>query len=396
MQTAAGYNSVEKAFDENGRVIVERFVDGAGNAVIAQDKGYAIVTHEYDEKGQETRTAWYDNNEALIMVSGAAVVEKEYDDAGNVVVTKKYDNQGNMIFDPKGYAYVRKDYNDQKQVIRETFCNADGSAFTGSSDGYAVMTKSYDEAGNVASQSYFDADGTPILLPAGYHTVEKEYDQNKKPVKTAYFDTDGKRVAGTSNGSAVIRNEYDDKGNVTYEAYYDTDDKPLTLAAGYAGLRKVYNEQNKVIRTEYLGENGEPIALENGTAVLCYDYDDAGNIISETYLDLSGNRHTIESPNPDKYYAYAEIRKFYNENNKVVETEYCTADNMFANGPSGFAIQTFEYDDQGRQIRTSWFDQSKTPYVSSKGYVTMSSSYAEDGTKTDTYYDAAGNVVVMQ
>ena len=63
MQTAAGYNSVEKAFDENGRVIVERFVDGAGNAVIAQDKGYAIVTHEYDEKGQEIYNYFWDGGE---------------------------------------------------------------------------------------------------------------------------------------------------------------------------------------------------------------------------------------------------------------------------------------------------------------------------------------------
>ena len=63
---------------------------------------------------------------------------------------------------------------------------------------------------------------------------------------------------------------------------------------------------------------------------------------------------------------------------------------------AGALLGGFVIGNQGRQIRTSWFDQSKTPYVSSKGYVTMSSSYAEDGTKTDTYYDAAGNVVVMQ
>ena len=119
-------------------------------------------------------------------------------------------------------------------------------------------------------------------------------------------------------------------------------------------------------------------------------------MISETYLDLSGNRHVIESPNPNAYYAYAEIRKIYNENNKVVETDYCSMDDMLSTGPSGFAVQTYEYDGEGRQIRTSWFDQGRVPYVSSKGYTTMTTTYNADGSKTDTYYDAAGNVVVPQ
>ena len=367
---------------------------GDGNAVVAQDKGYAIVTHEYDDQGREVRTAWYDNNQALVMVKDVAVVEKEYDNAGNVVATRKYDEQGNPIFNPKGYAYVRFDYNDKKQAVRETFCNPDGSVFTGSPDSYSVTIKNYDDSGNVVSQSYFDAEGVPVLLSAGYHTIEKEYNQNKKPVKISYFDTNGKRVA--PKGYATIRLSYDDAGNIIMETYYDAEDRPITLAAGYAGFRKAYNEQNKVIRTEYLGENGELKALANGTAVLCNDYDDAGNMIFETYLDVSGNRHTIESPALKKYYAYAEIRRFYNESNKVVEMEYCTIDDMLANGPNGFALQTFEYDDLGRQIRTSWFDQSKAPFVSPKGYVTMSSSYSEDGTKTDIYYDPVGNVVSMQ
>ena len=248
----------------------------------------------------------------------------------------------------------------------------------------------------MASQSYFDANRDPVLLPAGYHTVEKEYDENKKPVKTAYIGLNGERVAGSSAGYSVVRNSYDDRGNVILETYYDTEDRPFLLSSGYAGLRKEYDENNKVIRTEYLGENGQNIALANGTAVLLNSYDDAGNMISETYLDLSGNRHVIESPNPNAYYAYAEIRKIYNENNKVVETDYCSMDDMLSTGPSGFAVQTYEYDGEGRQIRTSWFDQGRVPYVSSKGYTTMTTTYNADGSKTDTYYDAAGNVVVPQ
>ena len=60
-----------------------------------------------------------------------------------------------------------------------------------------------------------------------------------------------------------------------------------------------------------------------------------------------------------------------------------------------FSIQRFEYDEQGRQIRTSWFTVDDQPYVNASGYASMTSTYASDGTKTDAYFDAEGNEVKL-
>ena len=316
------------------------------------------------------------------------------DNMRHVVEERFISADGELVLNEEGYAVIRKKYDSTGNIIRVSYFDEHDSPVLVENLGYSSVAITYDENGNNIRTAYFGADGNISENKNGTAIVLKEYNTNHQLIREEYHDPSDKKVIQQSLGCCIIKKEYDDKGNAILETYYDTEDKPLTITAGYAGVRKSYNEQNRLIRTEFLGEDEKPIALANGTAVLCYDYDDARNIISETYLDLSGNQHIIESTNPNTYYAYAEIRMFYNEKNKVVEMEYCNGDNMLANGPEGFAIQTFEYDDLGRQIRTSWFDQARIPYVNSKGYATMSSSYAEDGTKIDTYYDAGGNVIV--
>jgi len=275
--------------------------------------------------------------------------------------------------------------------VRETFCNKDGTPFTQSPDGYVITTKSYDAAGNVASQAYFDEKETPVMLPAGYQRVDKDYDDKKQVVRSSYFDASG-TPAVINSGYASIRYVYDDAGNAIQESYFGADGNPIALSAGYSMVRKAYNDQKKVVRTEYRDGGGSYFPIANGTAVVLNEYDDRGNMISETYLDAQNNRHAISGSG----YEYAELRKIYDENNHVIETDYCTANDLLTPGPSGFAVQTYVYDAEGRQVRTSWYDQARNPYVNSKGYVSMITSYNEDGSKADTYVDINGNAVAVQ
>lgn len=72
---------------------------------------------------------------------------------------------------------------------------------------------------------------------------------------------------------------------------------------------------------------------------------------------------------------------------------YYDSDGDPAKCASQYSIQRFEYDAQGRQTLTAWFTVNDEPYVNDKGYASMVSTYASDGTKTDIYYDANGNEV---
>ena len=90
-------------------------------------------------------------------------------------------------------------------------------------------------------------------------------------------------------------------------------------------------------------------------------------MISETYLDIDGDPHTNKKSTKKIYYAYAEIRKTYNENNKLTETSYYDSDGNITEGPSGYATQRLEYDAQGRQTLSEWLDEDGDPYTNKKG-----------------------------
>ena len=119
-------------------------------------------------------------------------------------------------------------------------------------------------------------------------------------------------------------------------------------------------------------------------------------MIRETYEDEEGNQHAIESTNSKKYFCYVEIRKSYNEQNKLIEESYFDADGDPAKCSKQYSILRNEYDDLGRKILTSWFTTNDEPYVNDKGYASMATTYEADGSKTDTYYDAYGNEVTLE
>ena len=406
--TAAGYNGMQTTYDDAGRKTEEFFVDGRGK-LIDSEKGYAKMTHTYDEDtGLETETRYYNAEGDPVMVTGAARIEYEYDSAGNKTVTRKYDAADQLLVDDDGVAYTQIEYDAFKRPSRETFIGEDGSPLFAESKGYATLTKEYDYAGNIVLQKYYDTYDNPVVIPAGYAGLHTDYDTNKKPVREEYLNTGGSlaRPSDVKKGYSAITYQRDEKGNVLLESYFDQNDNPIESASGYAAVRKgyaavrkTYNDQNKPVKTEYLGTDGERTAITNGTSAVINEYDANGNMIRESYEDEEGNQHAIQSENnkdPQKYYSYVEIRKTYDEQNKLIEEAYFDADGDPAKCASQFSIKRNEYDELGRQTLTAWFTTNDEPYVNDKGYASMATTYAADGSKTDTYYDANGNEVTVE
>ena len=89
------------------------------------------------------------------------------------------------------------------------------------------------------------------------------------------------------------------------------------------------------------------------------------------------------------------INKRHEDAKQLVEA-YFDADGDPAKCASQFSIKRNEYDELGRQTLTAWFTTNDEPYVNDKGYASMATTYAADGSKTDTYYDADGNEVTVE
>ena len=90
---------MKSTYDDAGRKIEEFYVDNKGN-LVDSEKGYAKITHAYDDNtGYETETRYFNAAGDPVMVSGASRIEYEYDSAGNKTVTKKYNTEDQLIVD---------------------------------------------------------------------------------------------------------------------------------------------------------------------------------------------------------------------------------------------------------------------------------------------------------
>ena len=59
----------------------------------------------------------------------------------------------------------------------------------------------------------------------------------------------------------------------------------------------------------------------------------------------------------------------------------------------GYAVIRFEYDSEGRVVRTQYFGTDGKAAVLGDGYSETETSYADDGSPVTTYLDADGNVI---
>ncbi len=117
VDSAKGYAFAAYSYYESGKIEKENFFDASGKPVILSDKGYASVSHEYNSDNFEIGTRYYDENGYPMEVKGAARLENIYDENGNVTIQKKYNLSDELVIDAKGFAWVEKTYNDQKQCI---------------------------------------------------------------------------------------------------------------------------------------------------------------------------------------------------------------------------------------------------------------------------------------
>ena len=315
--------------DEKGRQASRTFVDPSGSPIVPAGSDYAKVTYEYDEKGREIRTSYFDEKDRPASVpqgpafaGAASVIEKEYNDSGNVVVTRRY-SSGTLIHYLQGYAWLEKEYNEDGMAVRETMRNEDGSPFT------------------------------------------------------------------NTQGYATVRKEYDEKGNVILTSFYNKKDKPVTISSGWAAVREDYDGDGQVIRTDYLDKDGKPAVLEDGTSSVLFDREDGGSTVTESWLDAEGRTFVFRGEG----YEYAAIRRIAEDPDHLSEIQYCDKDGKITAGPSGYALQTFEYDEMGRLTGIAWFDSDMEAFTNEKGFAAEIITYAEDGTRTETYLDEKGKVV---
>lgn len=348
---------IEYEYDEMGNRTTTRYMGLDGHIMVREDLGYAQgnTTTEYDS---ETNTSI--EKICFLDCAGepAANVEGGYTSCENIYVCGKW---------VETRYYTGESWDNQ--ILAEE-----------SNKGYAIIKKEYDNLGQCVSESYYDAQGEPVCY-LGENGAEVcaefvyEYDEKGNMVDIKYKDPDGDIMVREDLGYAQACREYDEQGNITEERYYDADHKPTAAATGgyfskdwiyndgictewryydaekrlmlrsdenYAIQREIHDKYGQRILSSYYDTDGEPVInTRYGCATFEYKYDILGNITDYKYLDAKGDMIVREA------LGYAWVNQKYDEWGRLKVEKYYDAEQNPTTNVNGYAGIRYEYDEQG-------------------------------------------------
>ena len=125
--------------------------------------GVAKWTNKYDERGNRTEQAYFDEEGKPCKIND-----------GYAKFTSKYDE--------RGYLIEMAVYNEEDKLC---LCNYN----------FAIWTFKYDERGNQNETAYFDVNREPINMASGFFKEIRVYDNLNNVKETIFTDKDGKLLA---------------------------------------------------------------------------------------------------------------------------------------------------------------------------------------------------------
>lgn len=275
--------------DVAGRVVEERFFDGAGALVESSIHGVPIV-----------RTQWV-----------AQGYERSLHDADDRVV------EG-----PDGWAREQVSYaRDTGAIERLAWLSADGEPRVSRQSGVARILFESDARGGVTRETYDDGAGRPTLNPngihqrtflrdahghvlqechhdltgpmtsealGGAHCMQHAHDSSGRVISARAFGTRFEPTVHRGLGVHEIRYSYDASGRLIEQWYYDAEGEPATSTDSSRGARIAYDVFGAVQSYHYLWAPNQPTTTRSGLAHVAFERDAAGRETSRCFSDTSG------------------------------------------------------------------------------------------------------------
>lgn len=359
-------NTATHAYNERGELVSETDPAGGETSKITDANFRPFGTT--DALGNKTTLEWSLNGINLTKLK----------DARGGVTKISYDTYNNptSIVDPLKYEtkYFYEDSNFPNLPTRieyplsfnngATYIGTDYEYYPPTSGAFAGKVKFVTDA--LGSQTYYTYTSTGLT-----ETVTTSYGTANQLTTTYDYDDLGRLINLTDEQGIVTHNEYDNAGHV------------LKTTRNYVPSRPQNDENKYNLVTEYRYDiRGNQIAVIDTIGVITRTYYDLANRPVTVVQNLAGQ--TIEAASPP-------ARDGVSEENIRMDTIYDDAGNMIATiDPAGIITRTY-YDAANRPVTTV---QNLTGQDISVPIPPIYNPAAPDqNVRTDTVYDANGNVI---
>ena len=357
----------KKMNPNNKKVESETYVDASGNAVIADDKGYATVKYTYVTGNRIGKTEYLDASGKLINnIDGYAqkicvygiggLKEEEYLDAsgkrvngpdgyafqetkyiyGKHVSTWQYDADGN----PANLHRISEhgDKNRPSLITKDGWYDVDGNPAAGP-DGYAWVDYTY-RGTRLIKEAYYTADETLFFNAKKGYAVKEDVYSYSTFLGTNYYGADGELTAGPDGYARVVYSSHKLSGNKsTRVMYYNADGSLFFTDKGYCGIEQSKTRYGYVAEEVYYVGKDDRGPCNDGYSRVTWNYTRSGRVTIQCFYD--NNNHLVVSQKE----GYAVIKNDYS-GNRVTRTEYLDENKKPTLGPDGAYVVAYKYDTQ--------------------------------------------------
>jgi hypothetical protein len=334
----------------------------AEGRLVALDEGFAAVEKEYDAQGNETGKTYLgvDDHPIRNRTEGYALRTVSFDACGREIENKFFDADKHLVRSKKGYADIRKTYDENNNVKEEAYFDENGH-FGRSVDGYARVTREFDRNRNIIDERYLDGQGKPFLVMGAYAEHKSRYDDHNDLVEEAYLGASGEPVASEKGGARHTR-RYDEHNALVEEAWFGPAEEPVLNDEGWARMTNVNDAHGRPLETAWFGIDGKPVMLKQGYAKRTRRYDDGGQVIEEAYFGTEGEPVISED-------GYARIVKVYDALGHLVEwAHFGTQGEKVIGTKEDYHRAKLVLDERGNRLELAFFGPNDKPMLRKEGY----------------------------
>lgn len=312
-----------------------------------------------------------------------------FDENGCFTEIKYFDFDNNLSYCSDNYAIQRVKYDSKGRYIEvshydinDKLCYIKGN--------YSITRVKYNSDDCIVEVSSFDVNDKPCIEQNyGVHKHSYKYDDYNYIIEESFFDEKDVLMVSPTYHLAKQILQYDDYHQLILIKNYDENGKPCFSQDFASEFHRTYDNRGNLTKLECLGIDGKPCICKEGYATIVYKYDNYGNRLEEVYLGIEGKPIFINM--------CASIQIDYYSNGLPKEKRYYDEKGKLCLNNNWYAISRFEYDNNGNQIKVSFFDTDTIPCYCKDGlYSSLEFEYDGKGnTIKETYYDTNRKKTLM-
>lgn len=314
-----GVSIISYVYNAKKQCVERRFLNTLRIRINSKE-GVGGWLSEYDERGNEVKRRWIDENDKPCSVNGSYGWVKKYDSWNRVVEYADLDGNGIATFSKleiEGITII----SDKTMISYDHLGRREAWVKSKTAKGFwgaDIMAVKYSQAENIECCRFLNNETNLVNSSLGFARRDIKYNEYGECVEESWWDADNNPA--TSRNSAVHRAElryHRSKGGLMLEFHwYGTNGyHVVNESQGVSSMKMKFDIQNRLVSVELYGL-GNTLGVWKGTnvtKVFC-KYDENGRVISIKYKTIDGKGCIGEN------IAGFEIEYLLNDDKEVLQT----------------------------------------------------------------------------